>query len=88
MIQLIILFLYRLRLQRELPQQVLPQRELLQQVLEQIKAFVLRFHGDEYAVQQMLAYKKQATEALSVFRDSATKTSLLNLLDYAINRVQ
>ena len=57
-------------------------------VLEQIKAFVLRFHGDEYAVQQMLAYKKQATEALSVFRDSATKTSLLNLLDYAINRVQ
>ena len=57
-------------------------------VLEQIKAFVLRFHGDEYAVQQMLAYKKQATEALAVFRDSATKTSLLNLLDYAINRVQ
>ena len=57
-------------------------------VLEQIKAFVLRFHGDEYAVQQMIAYKKQATEALSVFRDSATKTSLLNLLDYAINRVQ
>ena len=57
-------------------------------VLEQIKAFVLRFHGDEYAVQQMIAYKKQATEALSVFRDSATKTSILNLLDYAINRVQ
>ena len=57
-------------------------------VLEQIKAFVLRFHGDEYAVQQMLAYKKQATEALSVFRDSAEKQSLVGLLDYAINRVQ
>jgi len=57
-------------------------------VLEEIKAFVMRFKGDEYAVQQMLAYKKQATEALSVFRDSPEKQSLLALLDYAINRVQ
>ena len=57
-------------------------------IMEEVKAFVLRFHGDEYAVQQMLAYKKQATEALSVFRDSAEKRSLLALLDYAINRVQ
>ena len=59
-----------------------------ERVLQEIKAFVMRYQGDEYAVQQMIAYKKQATEALSVFRDSATKTSLLNLLDYAINRVQ
>lgn len=57
-------------------------------VLEEIKSFVLRFKGDEYAVQQMLAYKKQATEALSVFRDSEEKRSLIALLDYAINRVQ
>lgn len=57
-------------------------------VLEEIKAFVMRFKGDEYAVQQMLAYKKQATEALSVFRDIPEKQSLLALLDYAINRVQ
>ena len=57
-------------------------------VLEEIKAFVMRFKGDEYAVQQMLTYKKQATEALSVFRDSPEKQSLLALLDYAINRVQ
>jgi len=56
--------------------------------LQEIKSFVLRFRGDEYAVQQMLAYKKQATEALSVFRDSPEKQSLLALLDYAINRVQ
>ena len=56
--------------------------------LEEIKSFVLRFKGDEYAVQQMLAYKKKATEALSVFRDSAEKSSLLALLDFAINRVQ
>ena len=56
--------------------------------LEEIKAFVLRFKGEEYAVQQMLAYKKKATEALSVFRDSAEKRSLIALLDFAINRVQ
>lgn len=57
-------------------------------LLEEIKSFVLRFHGDEYAVQKMLSYKKQATEALSIFRDSPEKSSLLALLDYAINRVQ
>lgn len=57
-------------------------------MMEEIKAFVMRFKGDEYAVQQMLRYKKQATEALSVFRDSEEKKSLIGLLDYAINRVQ
>ena len=59
-----------------------------ERVLQEIKAFVMRYQGDEYAVQQMIAYKKQATEALSVFRDSEEKRSLLSLLDYAINRVQ
>lgn len=56
-------------------------------ILEEIKAFVMRFKGDEYAMQQMLAYKKKATEALSIFRDSIEKKSLLSLLDYAINRI-
>ena len=56
--------------------------------LQEIKAFVLRFKGDEYAVQQMHVYKKKATEALSVFRDCPEKKSLSALLDYAINRVQ
>ena len=59
-----------------------------EKALQEIKAFVLRFKGDEYAVQQMLTHKKQATEALNVFRDSPEKTSLIALLDYAINRVQ
>ena len=59
-----------------------------EKALQEIKAFVMRFRGDEYAVQRMLAYKKQATEALSAFRDSEEKSSLLALLDYAINRVQ
>ena len=65
----------------------MPQEEETR-ILEEIKSFVLRFHGDEYAVQKMLSYKKQATEALSIFRDSDEKSSLLALLDYAINRVQ
>ncbi len=56
--------------------------------LEEIKAFVMRFKGEEYAVRQMLSYKKKATEALSIFRDSAEKRSLIALLDFAINRVQ
>ena len=56
--------------------------------LQQIKSFVLRFKGEEYAVQQMQHYKKQATEALSIFRDCPEKTSLLQLLDYAIHRVR
>ena len=56
-------------------------------VLEQIKSFVLRFRGDEYAVQRMLEYKKKAIEALSVFHDCEEKRSLIALLDYAINRV-
>ncbi len=64
------------------------EKESETRVLEEIKSFVLRFKGDEYAVQQMVSYKKQATEALSVFRDSPEKRSLLLLLDYAINRVQ
>jgi octaprenyl-diphosphate synthase len=59
-----------------------------EKALQEIKSFVLRFKGDEYAVQQMIEYKKQATEALQVFRDSAEKKSLIDLLDYSINRVQ
>lgn len=55
---------------------------------QEIKAFVMRFKGEEYAVQLMHSYKKQATEALSVFHDCEEKKSLLALLDYAINRVQ
>ena len=57
-------------------------------MLEEIKSFVLRYHGDEYAVQRMNECKKKATEALGVFRDSEEKKSLVSLLDYAINRIK
>ena len=75
---------------REIGEMLAAHSETLEidKALQEVKAFVLRFKGDEYAVQQMLRYKKQATEALKVFRDSAEKKSLLALLDYAINRVQ
>ena len=56
--------------------------------LQEIKSFVLRYKGDEYAAQRMNECKKKATEALSVFRDCEEKRSLIRLLDYAINRVQ
>ena len=59
-----------------------------EKALQEIKAFVMRFKGDEYADRQMLSHKKEATEALSVFRDCPEKKSLIDLLDYAINRVQ
>ena len=75
---------------RELGEMLAAHSETLEaeKALQEIKAFVLRFKGDEYAVQMMLAYKKKATEALGIFRDSAEKQSLSALLDYAINRVQ
>ena len=74
---------------RELGEMLAAHSETLEteKALQEIKAFVLRFKGDEYAVQQMLAFKKQATEALKVFRDCAEKKSLTDLLDYAINRI-
>ncbi len=53
----------------------------------EIKAFVMRYQGTEYATKQMYALKKQAEECLAVFRDSATKESLLLLFDYAITRL-
>ena len=75
---------------RELGEMLAAHSETLEteKALQEIKAFVLRFMGDEYAVQKMLAFKKEATEALKVFRDCPEKKSLLELLDYAINRVQ
>lgn len=60
----------------------------ISKMLQEIKSFVLRFQGNEYAVQKMLRYKEKATEVLNVFRDSNTKNSLLSLFDYAIHRIQ
>jgi len=53
-----------------------------------IKSFVMRYEGVRYAYQQMQRHKEKAVEALNVFHDSTVKQSLLNLLDYSINRLQ
>lgn len=53
-----------------------------------IKSFILRYDGLNYVQKQMQVHKKKAAEALSVFRDSLYKESLLALLDHAINRVK
>lgn len=54
---------------------------------QEIKSFVMCYQGVQYANNQMYSLKKKAVEQLSVFRDSATKESLLLLFDYAINRL-
>jgi len=53
---------------------------------QEIKSFVLRYDGIRYAMARMNEHKRSAQEALSVFRDSRTKTALLQLLEYAVNR--
>lgn len=54
---------------------------------QEIKAFVMRYQGVEYANVQMQTLKKKAAEKLNVFRDSKTKESLFRLFDYAIYRL-
>ena len=75
---------------REIGEMIAAHSESIEQdkALQEIKSFVLRYRGDEYAVQRMNECKKKAIEALSVFHDCEEKKSLLRLLDYAINRVQ
>ena len=53
---------------------------------QEIKSFVLRYDGVRYTAARMAEHKKSAVQALSVFRDSPAKSSLLALLDYAVNR--
>ncbi len=59
----------------------------LNEAEEEIRSFVMRYDGIGYCYKLMLRYKEQAVEALSVFRDSPAKQSMLALLDYSINRL-
>ncbi|MGM9836918.1 MAG: polyprenyl synthetase family protein [Paludibacteraceae bacterium] len=54
---------------------------------QEIKSFVMRYQGVQYAYRQMHEYKQQAVKVLSVFRDSATKQALFKLFDYTVNRL-
>lgn len=53
---------------------------------QEIKSFVMRYDGVGYVYRQMQTYRRQAEAVLSVFRSSPSKESLLDLLNYAINR--
>lgn len=55
---------------------------------QEIKSFVLRYDGIRYAYQQMQLHKEKAVDALAAFHDSTSKQSLIDILDYAINRLQ
>lgn len=65
---------------------------------EEIKSFVMRYQGIEYAYRQMDHLRLQATSLLEVFREASypaetaalhpsCKKALLQLLNYAINRL-
>jgi octaprenyl-diphosphate synthase len=54
---------------------------------QEIRSFVLRYDGIRYAHQLMEKYRKKAIEALSLFPNNKYKESLIDLLNYAINRV-
>ena len=54
---------------------------------QEIKSCVLRYDGLRYARQRMEEYRGKALEALSAFRESTCKDSLISLLNYSINRL-
>lgn len=54
---------------------------------EEIKSFVLRYDGIRYTYQLMEKYRQKAIDTLKIFPDNVYKSSLIALLDYAINRM-
>lgn len=56
------------------------------EIVEDIKSFVLRYQGVNYAYKKMEEYRRKAIAALDIFRESEFKQTLLNMLDYAIHR--
>jgi geranylgeranyl pyrophosphate synthase len=49
---------------------------------------VLRYDGIRYAQQEMEKHRKKALDALSIFPNNKYKDSLIELLDYSINRMK
>lgn len=54
---------------------------------QDIKTFVMRYDGVRYAYNKMLFHREKAIKALDLFHNSPAKESLINLLDFAINRI-
>lgn len=55
---------------------------------QDIKSFVLRYDGIRYAQQEMERHRNKALDALSIFPNNKYKDSLIELLDYSINRMK
>ncbi len=64
----------------------LPEMDNPDAALQTIQSFVIRYDGIGYAMRQMEVHKQKATEALTLFHDTATKASLLQILQYTIIR--
>lgn len=54
--------------------------------VQEVIAFVKQAGGLNYAIQQMHAYKQQASEILNTYPDSEYKLALETLIDYVIER--
>ena len=61
-------------------------RQFTEDFFYNIGSLVARTGGIEYAEQRMTYYKEKAVLALSVFADGDIKQSLLNLLEFTIQR--
>lgn len=66
--------------------EALPANREPAEALQRIQSFVLKYDGIRYSDRQMAAHKQKAQEALEAFHDTATKSALLQLLQYTIIR--
>lgn len=58
-----------------------------QEIEQEIKSFVIRYDGVQYAYRRMRGHQHTAQEVLSVFHDNPSKQALLQMLEYTITRM-
>ncbi len=58
-----------------------------QEIEQEIKSFVIRYDGVQYAYRRMRGHQHKAIEALDIFHDNPVKQALLQLLEYTITRM-
>ena len=61
-------------------------RQFTEDFFYNIGSLVARTGGIEYAEQRMAYYRAEAEKVLSIFADNEIKQSLLNLLEFTIQR--
>lgn len=60
--------------------------DITPQFCERLTQFVQEYKGVEYTTNLMLEYRNKAAKCLELFKDSASKTTLLELFDFVIQR--